>query len=111
LWDVLTQAVIAARAYGLDVIDGSFNMIADETCLAAECAQGKAFGFDGKTVIHPGQIATANRVFAPGADEIATARLIVAAFAQAENRDKSVINLDGRMVERLHAQSAARTLV
>ena len=88
---VLTQTVIAARAHGIDVIDGTYNAIGDETGFTAECRQGRAFGFDGKTLIHPSQIETANRIFAPGPDQIAQARAIVAAFAQPENRDKGVI--------------------
>ena len=78
--------------------------------LAAECAQGRDFGFDGKSLIHPGQIEIANRVFAPSADDITEARRIVAAFAKAENRERGAIALDGRMVERLHAQAAARVI-
>ena len=73
-------------------------------------SRGRAFGFDGKTLIHPGQIETANRIFAPSAEEIAEARDILAAFARAENTGKSVIALDGRMVERLHAADAERIL-
>lgn len=111
LWAILTQTIVAARAHGLDAIDGTFNAIADEAGLAAECAQAKSFGFDGKTLIHPGQIAITNRIFAPAAEEVAAARRVIAAFEQPENRDKGAIKLDGRMVERLHAQSAARLLV
>jgi len=110
LWQALTQTVIAARAHGLGLIDGTYNTIADEPGLAAECAQGKAFGFDGKTLIHPSQIEAANRIFAPGPDEIDAAHRIVAAFELPENRGKGAIALEGRMVERLHAQNAARIL-
>jgi citrate lyase subunit beta/citryl-CoA lyase len=110
LHPVLTQTVIAARAHGTDVIDGTYNAIDDAAGFTAECVQGRAFGFDGKTLIHPSQIETANRIFAPGPDQIAQARAIVAAFEQPENRDKGVIALDGQMVERLHAQGAKRIL-
>ncbi len=110
LWGVLTQAVIAARAHGLGAIDGTFNPLDDASGFAAECAQGRDFGFDGKSLIHPGQIEIANRVFAPSADDITEARGIVAAFAKAENRERGAIALDGRMVERLHAQAAARVI-
>jgi len=110
LWGVLTQAIIAARSHGLDAIDGTYNAIADQAGLAAECVQGRSFGFDGKTLIHPGQIDIANRIFGPGEQEIAAARHIVAAFERPENKNKGAINLDGRMVERLHAVSASRTL-
>jgi citrate lyase subunit beta/citryl-CoA lyase len=110
LWPVLSQTVLAARAHGAAVIDGTHNEIADDKGFAAACAQGKAFGFDGKTLIHPGQVEAANRIFAPSQDEIAAARRILAAFEQPENRGKGAIALDGRMVERLHADNAARLL-
>jgi citrate lyase beta subunit len=108
LWGVLTQAVIAARAHGLSVIDGTFNAIADAPGFAAECAQGRAFGFDGKTLIHPGQIAVCNAMFAPSDEKIAQARRIIAAFAQ--DPGKGAIALDGRMIEGLHRQDAERLI-
>jgi len=108
LWAVLTQTVVAARAQGLGVIDGTYNDIHDEDGFAQACTQGRAFGFDGKTLIHPAQIEAANRIFAPSPDEIAEARRILDAFAQ--NPGKGVIALDGRMIERLHAQEAQRLL-
>jgi citrate lyase subunit beta/citryl-CoA lyase len=108
LWAVLTQTVVAARAHGLAVIDGTYNDIHDEDGFARACAQGRAFGFDGKTLIHPSQIQTANRIFAPSPDEIAQARRILDAFAQ--NPGKGVLALDGRMIERLHAEEAQRLL-
>jgi citrate lyase subunit beta/citryl-CoA lyase len=108
LWAALSQTVIAGRAHGLSVIDGTYNEIGDEAGFAESCVQGRAFGFDGKTLIHPGQIETCNRIFAPSQDEIAQARRILEAFAQ--NPGKGAIALDGRMVERLHADEATRTL-
>ena len=108
LWAVMSQVVLNARALGLAAIDGTYNDIADASGLAASCVQGRAFGFDGKSLIHPGQIAAANQAFAPSAEEIAAARRIVAAFAAAP--EKSVLALDGRMVERLHEAEAARLL-
>jgi citrate lyase subunit beta/citryl-CoA lyase len=108
LWAALSQTVIAARAHGRCVIDGTYNEIGDAAGFAESCAQGRAFGFDGKTLIHPGQIEACNRIFAPSADEIAQARRIIEAFAQ--NPGKGAIALDGRMVERLHAEEAARLL-
>jgi citrate lyase subunit beta/citryl-CoA lyase len=108
LWAVLTQTVVAARAHGLGVIDGTYNDIHNEDGFAQDCAQGRAFGFDGKTLIHPSQIDAANRIFAPSADEIAQARRILDAFAQ--NPDRGVLALDGRMIERLHAEEARRLL-
>ena len=76
----------------------------------AECEQGRDFGFDGKTLIHPSQIAVANEVFAPSAEEVERARAIIDAFALPENRDKGALQLDGRMVERLHAEMGRRTV-
>ncbi len=108
LWAALSQTVIAARAHGLSVVDGTYNEIADESGFLQSCTQGRAFGFDGKTLIHPGQIEICNRVFAPSPEEIAQARRILEAFAQ--NPGKGAIALDGRMIERLHAEDATRIL-
>ncbi|SHO63600.1 citrate lyase subunit beta / citryl-CoA lyase [Pseudoxanthobacter soli DSM 19599] len=106
----LTAAVAAARAYGLDVIDGVCNALDDPAAFEAECVDGRDLGMDGKTLIHPSQIEAANRVFAPDAGEIAEARRIIDAFSLPENRSRGAIALDGRMVERLHADIARRTL-
>lgn len=106
----LMEAVLAARAYGLFVLDGVFNAFTDGEGFERECLQGRRLGLDGKTLIHPSQIAGANRIFAPNPEEIAEARAIINAFAQEENRAKGAIRLDGRMVELLHARSAERLL-
>jgi citrate lyase subunit beta / citryl-CoA lyase len=106
----LTASVIAARAHGVSVLDGVFNAIADDDGFTAECRQGRAFGFDGKTVIHPRQIATANAIFGPYETEIAEAEAIVEAFARPDNVAKGVIALSGRMVERLHLEIAKGVL-
>ncbi|MBV9077515.1 MAG: CoA ester lyase [Methylobacteriaceae bacterium] len=106
----LAGAVAAARAHGLDVLDGVYNDLSDADGFRAECEQGRDLGFDGKTLIHPNQVASANEVFAPTPAEVETARKILAAFARPENADRGVISLDGRMVERLHAEMAARTV-
>jgi citrate lyase subunit beta/citryl-CoA lyase len=106
----LGLAVLAARAHGLAIIDGVTNDIADSEGFAAACAQGRSFGFDGKTVIHPSQIEPCNAAFAPSPEEIEAANKIIAAFALPQNRGKGAIKLDGRMVERLHAENARRTL-
>ena len=82
----------------------------DEAGFRAECEQGRDLGFDGKTLIHPNQIAAANAVFAPSAEEVEAARAIIAAFDRPENAGKGAISLDGRMVERLHAEMARRTV-
>jgi citrate lyase subunit beta/citryl-CoA lyase len=108
LLPMLTTTVLAARAYGLDVIDGVYNDFKDETGFRAECEQGRDLGMDGKTLIHPGQLAICNEVFSPSADEIAWARKVIAAFAQPENAAKGVITVEGRMVERLHLAMAER---
>jgi len=106
----LGLSVLAARAHGLAIIDGVTNDIADSEGFAAACAQGRSFGFDGKTVIHPSQIEPCNAAFAPSPEEIEAANKIIAAFALPQNRGKGAIKLDGRMVERLHAENARRTL-
>lgn len=106
----LSATVTAARAFGLDVLDGVYNNFKDAEGFARECQHGRNLGFDGKTLIHPDQVATANEVFAPPAAEVAFAAKIVAAFDEPANRGKGVITVDGRMVELLHAEMARRTL-
>jgi citrate lyase subunit beta/citryl-CoA lyase len=106
----LTQIVLSARAGGLDALDGVSNDFRDLDAFAAECAQGRDLGFDGKTLIHPAQIAAANAAFSPAEPEIAEAQAIVAAFADPANAGRGVISLDGRMVERLHLAQAERLL-
>ena len=108
LWPALTTTVLAARAHGASVIDGTYNDIADDTGFSESCAQGRAFGFDGKTLIHPGQIESCNRIFAPSPEEVAQARRVIAAFEK--NPGKGAIALDGRMIERLHVEEAQRIL-
>jgi len=106
----LSLIVAAARAYGLDVLDSAFNNFRDKDGLRAECRQGRTFGFDGKTLIHPDQIEAANEIFAPVATDVAWSRKIIAAFDQPGNQGKGVINLEGRMVELLHLASARRLI-
>ena len=106
----LSRSIVAARAYGIDVLDGVWNQIADMEGLRAECEQGRDLGMDGKTVIHPNQIPVANEIFAPSAAEVAWARQVIAAFDLPENAAKGAISLDGKMVELLHADMARRTL-
>ncbi len=106
----LAAAVLAAHAYGIDVLDGVYNSLQDEDGFRRECAQGRDMGFDGKTLVHPSQIAPCNAVFSPTVEEIDEARRIIAAFELPENREKGVIELDGRMVERMHADIARRTV-
>jgi citrate lyase subunit beta/citryl-CoA lyase len=106
----LSLAVTAARAESLTAIDGVYNDIADTAGFEAECRQGLEFGFDGKTLIHPSQIETANTIFAPTTDEVARARAVIAAFALPENAGKGVIKVDGRMTELLHLDEARRVV-
>ncbi len=106
----LSLSVAAARAAGLVILDGVYNGLEDEAGLAAQCDQGAAFGFDGKTLIHPKQIEAANLAFSPSADEVAWSRTIVAAFDSPENAAKGVLRVEGRMVERLHLDEARRLI-
>jgi citrate lyase subunit beta/citryl-CoA lyase len=110
LHGLLAQVVAAARAHGLVALDGVCNALDDPDRLAAECAQGAALGFDGKTLIHPNQIDAANTAFTPDADAVARAQAIVAAFAAPEAAGRGAIRLDGTMVERLHLAEAEYTL-
>jgi citrate lyase beta subunit len=106
----LAATVAAARMHGLTVLDGVFNRIDDAEGLAAECAQGRLYGFDGKSLIHPSQIAAANAAFAPSPAEVAQAEAIVAAFADPTSDGRGAIRVNGAMVERLHLASAERLL-
>ena len=106
----LMQVVAAARANRLAVLDGVYNAFRDLDGLAAECAQGAAMGFDGKTLIHPAQIEAANTAFSPSPEELARAGAIMAAFAKPENAGKGAIQIDGEMVERLHLEEAQKLL-
>jgi citrate lyase subunit beta/citryl-CoA lyase len=106
----LMSCVAAVRIHGIDILDGVYNDLGNAEGFARECAEARDMGFDGKTLIHPGQIEPCNAAFSPGADEVAQARKIIAAFDLPENKDKGVVQLDGRMVERLHADMARRTV-
>ncbi|MEO0800429.1 MAG: CoA ester lyase [Pseudomonadota bacterium] len=106
----LQSTVTAARAFGIDVLDGVFNAFKDLDGYRRECDQGLRLGMDGKTLIHPTQIEYANTVFAPSDSDVASARQILEAFDQPENAGKGVITLDGKMVELLHAEMAQRTV-
>lgn len=106
----LSMTVAAARAGGLTVLDGVYNAFKDMDGFNAECAQGVRLGMDGKTLIHPAQVGPANAAFAPSDDAVAWAREILTAFEQPEAQGKGVITIDGKMVERLHAEMAAKTV-
>ena len=106
----LSTCVAAAHIYGIDILDGVYNDIGNADGFEMECRQGVELGFDGKTLIHPNQIAPCNTAFSPSADEVAWARKMIAAFDLPENKSKGVVSIDGRMVERLHADMARRTV-
>src|ERR1700734_155003 len=106
----LMNCVAAARAYGLDILDGVYNDIGNAEGFAEECRQARDLGFDGKTLIHPRQIEPCNEAFSPAPEEVEAARKMIAAFDLPENKDKGVIQIDGRMVERLHAEMGRRTV-
>ena len=106
----LSSCILAARAFGIAILDGVYNDLSDADGFRQECMQGRDFGFDGKTLIHPNQIGPCNDIFSPGADEVAHARKMIAAFDLPENRDKGVVSLEGRMVERMHADIARKTV-
>ena len=106
----LSSIVTAARAYGIEVLDGVYNNFKDLEGYEAECRHGQMLGMDGKTLIHPSQIELANQIFSPPADEVAWARKVIEVFAQPENQGKGVINVDGKMVELLHVEMAKRTV-
>lgn len=107
---MITHCVLAARMYGLDILDGPYSNFNDNDGFIAEAEQGRDIGFDGKTLIHPAQIEASNKVFTPPAEEVAQARRIIAAFEQPENASRGAIQMDGKMVERLHAEMAKRTI-
>jgi len=110
LLPALGIAVLAARAFGLAVLDGVHLDLDDEAGFAASCRQGRELGFDGKTLIHPKQIAAANEAFAPSAAEISAARRIIAAHAEASAAGQGVAVVDGRLVEALHVENARRRI-
>lgn len=106
----LATCLAAARSAGLDILDGVFNDLDDTAGFETECRQGRDMGFDGKTLIHPRQIAPCNLGFSPGPEEIEWSRRIAHVFEQPDNRGLGVVRIDGRMVERLHAEMAQRML-
>lgn len=106
----LGLSVIAARAYGIVILDGVYNDIKNEPGFAAICEQGRDMGFDGKTLIHPSQVAPCNTIFSPDPETVAFARKTIEAFQAPENKGKGVLKVDGKMVEILHAEIAKRTV-
>ncbi|KAF2991865.1 CoA ester lyase [Methylocystis sp. MJC1] len=106
----LSAGVLAARVHNIEIIDGIYNDFNDEAGLRREAEQGRDMGFDGKMLIHPSQIGPVNEIFAPSAEEVDLARKIIAIFDEPENAEKGVVQIDGKMVERLHLDIARRTL-
>jgi citrate lyase subunit beta/citryl-CoA lyase len=106
----LAMSLVAARAYGLDILDGVYNDYRDEAGFCAECEHGRILGMDGKTLIHPSQVGPCNEIFSPNTEEVVWSRTIIAAFAGPENAHKGVITVQGKMVERLHLVQAKRTV-
>ncbi|OZM72561.1 CoA ester lyase [Amycolatopsis antarctica] len=106
----LSLCLLAARATGKVILDGVYNDVKDLEGFEAECLQGRRFGFDGKTLIHPGQLEPCNRVFAPSDDEVTNSRKIITAFDEAQAAGKGVVTVDGRMIENLHVANAQRIL-
>lgn len=105
----LGLVLLAARAHGLAALDGvHLDLFDDDDGFATTCRHGRELGFDGKTLIHPKQIAPANAAFGPSLEEIAWARRIIAAHAEAEARGEGVVLVDGRLVENLHVADARR---
>ena len=104
----LSMCVLAARAHGLAVVDGVHLDLSDHEGFVASCKQGRALGFDGKTLIHPKPIAAANQAFAPSEDEVAWSKKIIAAHAEATAEGKGVVVVNGKLIENLHVEAAHR---
>ncbi len=106
----LQLSIAAARAYGLTAIDGVYNDIKNEDGLTFECEQGSTLGFDGKTLIHPSQLETTNRIFAPSPADVEQAKAVIEAFADPANAGKGVLKVNGKMTELLHLDEAKHTV-
>lgn len=106
----IQTCLAAARVHGLTILDGVYNELSDLEGFEAECQQGVTFGMDGKTLIHPRQVDPCNSAFSPAPDTVSWARKIVGVFEEPENAGKGAVQVEGRMVERLHAEIAKRTL-
>ena len=106
----LGLCLLAAKAEGLTIVDGVYNAFKDDEGLAAECAQGRDMGFDGKTLIHPAQVDVTNRAYAPSPDEVDLARRQIAAFEETQAAGQGVAVVDGKIVENLHVATARELL-
>lgn len=105
----LSLCVLAARAHNVDILDGVYLDLKNDAGFRTACEQGRDMGFDGKTLIHPNQLAIANEVFAPAEKDISTAREMIAAWEQARAEGKGVAVVNGKLVENLHVDEARRT--
>ncbi|MEK9281032.1 CoA ester lyase [Bradyrhizobium sp. ISRA442] len=110
MMSIIIHCMLAARAHGLEMLDGPYSDFSNPEGFALECRQARDLGFDGKTLIHPSQIDICNAIFTPSAEELGEARRIIAAFNLPENASHGAIELNGKMVERLHAEMAKRTI-
>lgn len=110
LWAAMSMTVAAARIYGVTALDGVYNNFKDDEGFAREAAQARAFGFHGKTLIHPAQVDPCNRAFAASDEEVEWARKVIAAFAGEGSETLGALQVDGQMVERLHLVQAERLL-
>jgi len=110
LLTALSLSVLGARAAGVAILDGVFNDVSDGEGFEAECRQGRDLGFDGKTLIHPGQVDGANRVFAPSAEEVEDAHAMIDAFEAAMVQGRAVATHKGRLIENLHVETARRAI-
>jgi citrate lyase subunit beta / citryl-CoA lyase len=106
----LATALAAAREAGISILDGVYNDVKDLDGFRAECVQGMEMGFDGKTLIHPGQVDITNDVWAPSEAEVEHARKVIAAFDEGLREGKGVVTVDGRMIENLHVANAQRVI-
>lgn len=106
----LSLCLLAARAAGLDILDGVHLDLDDEAGFEAICHQGAELGFDGKTLIHPKTLAAANRVFSPAADTLTWSQRVIEAYREALARGEAVVLVDGRLVEQLHVDEARRVV-
>ncbi|ALK10429.1 HpcH/HpaI aldolase/citrate lyase family protein [Blastochloris viridis] len=106
----LMACLAAARANGLDIADGVYNALSDDDGFKRECNEARDLGFDGKTLIHPNQIGPCNAAFSPTAEEVAWSRTVIAAFDAPEAQGKGALQVEGKMVERLHAEMARRVV-
>lgn len=106
----LGLCMLAARAYDIAIVDGVYNAFKDEEGLRKACIQSREMGFDGRTLIHPAQLAIANEVFAPSAEQVDLARRQVAAFEETLAKGQAVAVVDGQIVENLHVETAKKLI-